>query len=517
MKTGGTQPWREATAVPVHETRSTPVIVEHPGLEGFEPLLDRVLDIAHTSGIQALAQAGLRLDDIKTRPSAHRRFLRGCHYGFDLAQRRVTTAVIDLEEKARSLTGRLRGNADEAKDRVELLRAIQTRQRVLRRLIDSILWQILYPDERALRYFAVDNRLRPIDPPVLMRMAGIAHHRNREDRLKFNVVSDLTTAVHIGDLVEVDRTNLTKTSWRVVELKEGKMNAMLSSSIEERGGALSEQEFDILRTVHGDAAARQARRMLRQRAREESFRSIMETDHGLSPQYQMPVHVSPEREYTGSYMDAILQTSIQAKQHGVATTTVDGCLRLLAAKPGHRLWPKDVLGAVMHCFYHIGEQVTECVLGDPAQSKAELAAVREIPPVVDLIAHNMHDPLGTPIFLLPNLEIVKDLIMRRLRVFVQFDFRRFFEQASLQGIKLSWASRKDTESYKKLSGIIPGSPGSYGVRVTIPGAPEQILLGGFFRRVIGDFTLPRDLLKMIKQYPRQLEQMAQSGGHDDKS
>ena len=168
--------------------------------------------------------------------------------------------------------------------------------------------------------------------------------------------------------------------------------------IETKAGSLSEQDFDTLRTVHGDAAARQARRMLRQRAREENFRSIIEADHGLSPQYQMPVHVSPEREYLGSYMDAILETCIQAKQHGVATTTVDGCLRLLAAKPGHRLWPEGHcdFGAIMHCFYHIGEQVTECVIGDPAKAKDELRAVMEISPVDDLVVHNMHDAIGIP-------------------------------------------------------------------------------------------------------------------------
>ncbi len=51
------------------------MIVEHPDLEGFEPLLDHVLATAHTSGIWALDQAGLKLEDIKTSPSAHRRFL----------------------------------------------------------------------------------------------------------------------------------------------------------------------------------------------------------------------------------------------------------------------------------------------------------------------------------------------------------------------------------------------------------------------------------------------------------
>lgn len=483
-------------------------MLEHPALDAFEPLLDAVMTIAHTGGLQALAQAGLRLEDIKTSPSAHRRFLRGCHYGFDLAQRHVTKAVIDLEQKARSLGG-------EARDHAPLLQVMRARQQVLRRLIDSILFQILFPDERALRYFAIEDRLHPIDPPVLMRMAEIAHQRNNEDRLKFNVISDLTTAVQIGDLVEVDRTNRAKTSWRVIELKEGKMNTVLSSLIEEKGGSLTDQDFATLKATHGEAAARQARRMLRQREREESFRDIMETDQGMSPHYHMPVHVTPEAHETGSYMGTIQRICDDAKQHGVAITTVDGCLRLLAANPGRPRWPKGfMIGPVRHCFYHIGEQVSECVIDDPAKAQTEVQAMRDIPPVADLIAHNMYDPLATPIFIFQDPEIVKNLIMGRLRVFVQFDFRRFFEQASSQGMQLSWASQKETEDYKGMSGIIPGSPGSYAVRVTIPGAPEQILLGGFFRRVIGDFTPPRDLLAMMKRFPQQHERMRRSGGDE---
>src|SRR5439155_612211 len=49
---------------------------------------------------------------------------------------------------------------------------------------------------------------------------------------------------------------------------------------------------------------------------------------------------------------------------------------------------------------------------------------------------------------------------------------------------------------------------------SIPGEPEQILLGGFFRRAIGDFTPPRDLLKMIRMGPHQLEETTQSDGDE---
>ena len=40
-----------------------------------------------------LLREPLKLEHIKTSPSAHRRFLHGCHYGFDLAQRQVTRAI----------------------------------------------------------------------------------------------------------------------------------------------------------------------------------------------------------------------------------------------------------------------------------------------------------------------------------------------------------------------------------------------------------------------------------------
>jgi hypothetical protein len=64
------------------------VILEHPELDEFGPLLLTLVDTAHTSGIQALTQVGLNMEHIKTSPSAHRRFLRGCHYGFDIASAR---------------------------------------------------------------------------------------------------------------------------------------------------------------------------------------------------------------------------------------------------------------------------------------------------------------------------------------------------------------------------------------------------------------------------------------------
>lgn len=96
---------------------------------------------------------------------------------------------------------------------------VERRQLVLRRLMDAILFQVLYPDHRATRYFATQTRTQPIDPDVLRRTAETAHRRNREDRLKCHAICDLTSIAQIGDLIRVDRSIPTG-GWTIIELKE---------------------------------------------------------------------------------------------------------------------------------------------------------------------------------------------------------------------------------------------------------------------------------------------------------
>ena len=356
--------------------------------------------------------------------------------------------------------------------------------------------------------------LEPFEPH-LKRTAQAAHELNAADRLKFHVICDLTTGVYIGDLVQVDRSTLTGRSWRVVELKEGRMNDLLASTIEEKGGELSPADLEEVRQSLGDAAASQATRMLRQRARTEAFRSILQTDHGISPRYNQPLIVTPEQEYLDDYMEAVIAVCENANKSGVAMTTVDGCLRILALRSGHGQLPRsEELGAAVHSLYHIGEGIKDCVLNDREGYKDELKAMREIPPVIDLIDHNMLDPLARPIFVHYGWELVHDVVMGRIRVFAQFDMRRFFELAENRGMKLSWISRKESEDVKGISAIIPGSPGVRGIRVSQPEGADHVVLSGFFRRMMGDFTPPQELLRLMKKNPTKqlVERFEREGG-----
>ena len=231
--------------------------LEHPQLEPFEPTLSRLMGITHTSGIWELEKKGFRLPEIKDRPAALRAFLRGCHYGYDLAQRQIAALVIEIEntiaERTQKLKELRRARNCEAKAVLSHIRILRNRQITLRRLVDSILYAIIRAQSWLLRRFTMDLRIRPIDPVVLERTIQVAVARNRENRLKFNLVSDLSTVVQIGDLVEVDLTARKDRKWAVIELKQGRVNELLAGMIGEKE-TLEAEDFESIKKLVGDTA-----------------------------------------------------------------------------------------------------------------------------------------------------------------------------------------------------------------------------------------------------------------------
>ncbi len=484
------------------------MLLDRSDLPAFEPILRRIARAAFAHGLDGLQQAQGSVDDIRGNPTVHRRFIRDCHYGFNQAQSHVVEEVISLEERARSLKskGHHTNSHHERPAHTSLRRALHNRQVVLRRLIDAILFQILYPEHRALRYFSIEKRLRRIDPMVLRPAAETAYRLNRNDRLKFNIICDLTTMAHIGDLVQVDRSNLVPGRWRVIELKDGRMNEKLSNIFHQKEYCLTEEDFNKLADSFGDKAAQQARRMLRQRAREENFQAILQTDQGEMPIYGGKVSVSKERHYVGDYMGAVVDASRTAAKEGLAFHTVDQCLRVVAIRRDEAHSYLHHMLVVAHALYYLISGVSQCRLRDASHAKIEMEEIQSLlPGVVDLVRHNMRDAMGYPLFLLGESDSVIDLIMGRVLVFVHFDFTQFFDLAAAEGITLEWASNKDTQQARRLSGLIPGSPGAYGVRVRRPSTSSDLtgetLLFGFFRRAFGDFTPPSELLALLKQPP----------------
>jgi hypothetical protein len=323
--------------------------------------------------------------------------------------------------------------------------------------------------------------------------------------MKFNLVCDLTTGIHIGDLLEIDRSALDTRSWRLIELKEGKINAVLTSAIEEKQGDMTDEDIDSLKVLLGEKAEKQAKRMLRQRNRQIEVRRMVEGTEGMSPQYNRRVLLSETTMVLDDYLEAVGLVCEEASTRRLSARVIDGCLRILAAKPQNVSRPEDWMdwNDAAHVFYHLGGgRETTCFLDDPDRREEEITALRDVAPFVDLVAHNMGDSWGFPIFAWMEPERVMDLVMGRIRLFVQFDMKLFFQLARSEGVELSWVTKRpDDPELRKLSGPILGSPNAWSVHAKFSDGTEFTFLAGIFRRAIASLTAPRELIKLMRSYP----------------
>lgn len=479
------------------------MLLEQPNLPVFEPQLRRITETAFTGGLGALMQAGRTVKDVEYDFAAYRRFIRGCHYGFGLAQSHIADSVIELENRIRTAAAtRLKGEGRAAQ--VRLVRALRNRQLVLRKVLDAILFQVMWPEHRVSRYFATEDRLHDIDSVVLQRTAQQVHRMNRDDRMKFHIICDLTTIAQIGDVVRVDRNDPRTRAWAIIELKEGSMNELLSGMLGTKDGKLEEEDVRHITEAFGEKAVQQAQRMVRQVARTENFVNILTTDRGNYAIDNLPVRVTKERAYVGDFFKAIGKVWERAKGTGFGVEIVDGCLYVVGFRAQERTQAGGGYAATSHALYHVtrGVNSKDCQLPDGVGAAVEFGVMKEIAGgLVDIARHNMRDMMGYSLFLIGNRELIMDLLFERVVIFLYMDFEKFFALAAKEGVTLRWATRKETQGATKVTNAIPGSPGSHGVVVTRAGEKEvdELLLYGFFRRVFGDFTPPSDLLKLLKR------------------
>lgn len=495
--------------------------LEHPDLPLFEPFLREVHQIAFTTGLKAIESKGYKFEDLEQNETCKKVFIRGCHYGYDKAQQRIGVKVIALEESIKAEENQLkelrRTRNKQIRGMIERIRVLKDRQLTLRRIIDTIVYSIIMPDEWIIRRLG-DDQIRRIDPKVLERALRYATSRNQDTRYNFSVVSDLSTAIHIGDIFEVIRPPNKNKSWRILELKGGKVNAILSEILGDKAAPLNEEERNSLEQTLGKHAVKQAQRMLKQRDNLSQLEKIVETDRGIDFGTKREIILSPDVAIVEDYEKDLATLIEDASSKKWASTTIDGCLHLVAMRDDlYRDRGRQALIPAFHLFAHIDSPDSYLKPSSDQEIREELLAFAKKAPIIDLVNLNMRMPRGRPIFcwlaIPPTRQV--ELAMGHIRLFAYFDIEAFLKHVVAAGIKVSWITGKEADGLKNISQRIPGSPNAYGVRVELPGGSEQQLMVGFFSRVFLYLTKPSSLLMMIKRWDEQNDKIAKTHFPED--
>lgn len=476
--------------------------LEHKALPPFSHLLPRILNVGLNSGMRLLSSKGYTLTDITRDRVVSDLFVRGCHKGYDSVQKMIGSIALDIErrvqEKQRELK-RARQIRAETTDVEEIILILQDRQLVLRRILDTILFSMVGRQEWVIRRLG-EEKLKRIDPSVVRRTLELASARNRENPLRFSLVSDLTTIVHIGDLMEVEWSPEKGKQWRLIEVKEGKVNWRIHEIIEENHTSTPIQKAEEILNTLGPHALRQAERMAKQQIRMGELRQLLSTDRGIDFKTKQEIALSREVVTPENYYKEIKTVVQNATERGIAAESVDGCLHLFAVRDD--LLPDKL--SVAHSIYHMANPELPCRLlaGDPYEEELN-ALVSMKAPVVDLVDLTMRSQCGYPLFLLfsPQENTLLDLITGRILLFAQFDIEAFIQMAASKGLQMSPITGKEAKELKGISKEIPGCPDAWGISVQKGDAAPLTLLVGFFSRVYYYFTRPSELQKLARTWP----------------
>jgi hypothetical protein len=153
-----------------------------------------------------------------------------------------------------------------------------------------------------------------------------ANRLNDESLWTFALVSDLTTFIHLGDILRIvvdERTR--QPSRKFIELKTGKWNEFLAPHLD----ALPSKR-ESLATIAGNtsiaaALLPQAERMMRQRIRLDDFDTFVRTGKGTVG--GMTHNTTNVRQFR-QFDEIVERLATIAKGKGLAGATIDDCLHL---------------------------------------------------------------------------------------------------------------------------------------------------------------------------------------------
>lgn len=446
---------------------------------------ERVLEGALSYGARNVPLTGFPDGEIDWKIA--KRFISACHRGWERAQDRVVDLVQQLSCEQ---------NLDE-KERLY-------RQLLLRKIIDTIACTMLEGKIYAMRRLAFHGRVPPVDLRVIKETQQTANRNNHESRLTFSVIADLTTFVHICDLLKVDfRQGHRRLS--LIELKGGKVNEILLTQLERyelKDESLNKiRDDDEIKTNY----KKQATRIFRQKIRLDQVVTMLRDDKGIDPETKKPIFLvgdvkgnSVEEEHYGQFLAKLIESS-EKLQHGVSSGTVNRCLHLGVGYSSNKNTART--SAIYAATYSMKKQLKDSSI-ELAQIKNQLLTLipeKDLTIMGDLFKANLYSLPVIPFLLWPISKQNKfDLMKRNLVIVFIFDLPGFFLLGKRIGVDLQLSTRKEADSIKKEVGVKNVTTfGNRMVKCIVGG--QSIVLLALIQRFLTNLSRPAQFLSFYKK------------------
>jgi hypothetical protein len=453
-------------------------------MDDFYDQFDRVLRAGYHYGIQSVP---LRSDFERpfTDVTHFKKFTAACHRGFEKAQR----TVLEM----------LKANASNSS-----LSSYERRRRelLLRKVVDGIIFTMLRQQTYVTRRISLHDDPPDLDFGVIDKAMVVVDQLNAEDRLTFAALADLSTFVHICDVVRINRRDGGH-GLSFIELKEGRVNTIVAKHLEKY--AATPESLDKIK-IDSEIAPehrKQAQRMQKQRIRLSQTAKVLRDDEGIDIKSNRPIRMNHQVINEVHYYKVFEEAVTTALASEVSSFTVNYCLHIgMSSDADMRKRMHRARRAALHGLLETS-LAAEGALKGHYQKMHDLGLPNE---ETFRLTNQIHSHLMcVPIMPLFNWGVsrnVIDAIVRdKLSIYCVVDLPAMMFLVEKAGLIPELSTRAEAE---RVAAYKVGNLPRFGGRAlkirhpTLPG--EQILLGGAFSRFVNSLDCPYHYFLSAKEH-----------------
>ncbi|NTU49679.1 MAG: hypothetical protein HGA87_02075 [Desulfobulbaceae bacterium] len=352
----------------------------------------------------------------------NKEFIGLVHSGFQLAQEQI----IDLLLKNRSRQveceneikkKRLEGKKSEDSTALDELRY---QERVIRKLADSIAWQLIGHQNYIVRRLYLDQEPCCISSSNINFGLSFSKDYHSENPLRFALLSDLTSFVQLGDAILIDRSQaVPKLSF--AELKEGRVNHEILEMMDFYSKSKCDRALYYFFKEKGDKHKEQFFRTVKQQVKMSARTQIINNDGGKDFD-GTKVSISEADFEVENFLDEIRGLLEASRKKKWAISVIEDCLFVgvyregFPSRPAFEMWLKGL--AVDY-------------------------------PVYDF-RFSFSVPCAYPPFLQPiKREDIVDIATGKIRILFCLYYDNWFKLLGKLGITAQFLSEKDTMNMAK--------------------------------------------------------------------
>lgn len=402
-------------------------------------------------------------------------FISNVHIGFMKAQNLIIQNLLQLGKKRDTIKKLIKelNKQKASKESLEKskynLKVIEYKESVLRKIADTIAWQLLGFDRTIIRRLYSFTSQVEIFNSNLKHDLKVVEEIFNSDKTTFPLVNDITSFIQVGDLLvrELDSPDI-----KLIELKEGKVNDEIAKIVEEYEEIPCDRRLHYQLEDKDEKFKKQFNRYVKQKSTALNKAKIINTGSGTDEVTGLNIQTVKETFYTEHFDEVVASMMKEVDKRNYSLRTIDGCLIVgvyntskMSIHTGFDMW-KESVGIDF--------------------------------PTIDLRS-SVSSPLSYPLFLHPfSINDKVKLINGEKVIYMSLDIDKWLKMFEDKEVNVNILSKKQTARFNttQVHSKVFEHKGQ-AIEIEYKNV-KQMLSDGIFERMFNQFLRPSSAIEFFK-------------------